>query len=42
MHFQGLKLRTVSEILNSSEASVKLSFFKATQKLRFQLARLKK
>lgn len=38
-HFQGLKLRAVSEILNSSEGSVKTSLFRATQKLRFHLAR---
>jgi RNA polymerase sigma-70 factor, ECF subfamily len=37
-HFQGLKLRTVSEILNTSEQSIKTSLFRATEKLRFQLA----
>jgi RNA polymerase sigma-70 factor (ECF subfamily) len=37
-HFQGLKLRTLGEILNSSEGSIKTSLFRATQKLRFQLA----
>jgi RNA polymerase sigma-70 factor (ECF subfamily) len=37
-HFEGLKLRTVSEILNTSEGSIKISLFRATQKLRFQLA----
>jgi RNA polymerase sigma-70 factor (ECF subfamily) len=36
-HFQGLRLRTVGQILNSSEASVKTSLFRATQKLRVQL-----
>jgi RNA polymerase sigma-70 factor (ECF subfamily) len=36
-HFQGLRLRSVSEILNASEASVKMSFFRATRKLRFHL-----
>jgi RNA polymerase sigma-70 factor, ECF subfamily len=36
-HFQGLRLRSVSEILNASEASVKMTFFRATRKLRFQL-----
>jgi RNA polymerase sigma-70 factor, ECF subfamily len=41
-HFQGLKLQTVSQILNTSEASVKASLFRATQKLRFQLASLTK
>ena len=39
-HFQGLKLRTVGQILNTSEASVKSSLFQATQKLRFRLAGL--
>ena len=38
-HFQGLKLRTVSEILNTSEGSVKMTFFRATRKLRFQLSK---
>jgi RNA polymerase sigma-70 factor (ECF subfamily) len=38
-HFQGLKLRSVSEILNTSEGSVKTTFFRATRKLRFQLSR---
>lgn len=37
-HYQGLKLRTVGEILNSSEASIKTTLFRATQKLRFQLS----
>ena len=38
-HFQGLRLRRVSEILNASEASVKMTFFRATRKLRFQLGK---
>ena len=38
-HFQGLKLRSVGEILNASEASVKTTFFRATRKLRFHLSR---
>jgi RNA polymerase sigma-70 factor, ECF subfamily len=38
-HFQGLKLQSVSEILNTSEASVKMIFFRATRKLRFLLSR---
>jgi RNA polymerase sigma-70 factor (ECF subfamily) len=38
-HFQGLKLRSVSEILNTSEGAVKMTFFRATRKLRFQLTR---
>ncbi len=41
-HFQGLKLRRVSEILNTSEGSVKVTFFRATRKLRFQLGRYTK
>src|SRR5579872_2433970 len=36
-HFQGLRLCTVGQIFNTSEASVKNSLFRATQKLRFQL-----
>jgi RNA polymerase sigma-70 factor, ECF subfamily len=41
-HFQGLKLRSVSEILNVSEGSVKTAFFRATRKLRFQLGKYAK
>jgi RNA polymerase sigma-70 factor, ECF subfamily len=37
-HFQGLKLRTVGEIPNTSEASIKNSLFRATKKLRLELA----
>jgi RNA polymerase sigma-70 factor (ECF subfamily) len=37
-YFQGLKLRAISEILNTSEGSIKNSLLRATQKLRFQLA----
>lgn len=36
-HFQGLTLRGVGEVLNSSEGSVKTTFFRATRKLRLQL-----
>lgn len=36
-HFQGLKLRTVGEILNTSEGAIKNSLFRATRKLRLQL-----
>lgn len=39
-HFQGLKLRTVGQILKTSEASIKTSLCRATQKLRLQLAGL--
>ena len=38
-HFQGLKLQSVSEILNASEASVKMTFFRATRKLRLHLGK---
>jgi RNA polymerase sigma-70 factor, ECF subfamily len=41
-HFHGLTLRNVSEILNTSEGSVKTTFFRATKKLRFQLGRYTK
>jgi len=41
-HFQGMKLRAVSDILNTSESSVKTSLMRATRKLRFQLARYTK
>jgi RNA polymerase sigma-70 factor (ECF subfamily) len=41
-HFQGLRLRSVSEILDTSEGSVKTTFFRATRKLRFQLGRYTK
>ena len=37
-HFEGLKLRTVGAILRTSEGSVKTSLFRATRKMRFQLA----
>jgi RNA polymerase sigma-70 factor, ECF subfamily len=36
-HFQGMKLRAVGEILNTSEESVKSSLVRATQKLRLEL-----
>jgi RNA polymerase sigma-70 factor, ECF subfamily len=41
-HFQGLTLRSVSEILNTSESSVKMAFFRATRKLRFHLGKYAK
>lgn len=41
-HFQGLTLRSVSEILNASEGSVKTTFFRATKKLRSHLGRYTK
>ena len=41
-HFQGLTLRSVSEILNASEGSIKMTFIRATRKLRFQLGKYAK
>ena len=41
-HFHGLTLRNVSEILNTSEGSVKRIFFRATRKLRFHLGKYTK
>jgi RNA polymerase sigma-70 factor (ECF subfamily) len=38
-HFQGMKLRAVSEILNISVGSVKTSLVRATRKLRLHLAK---
>jgi len=37
-HFQGLRIGTVGEILHVSEASIKNSLFRATNKMRLQLA----
>jgi RNA polymerase sigma-70 factor (ECF subfamily) len=37
-HYQGLKLRTVGEILNTTEETAKNTLFRATQKLRGSLA----
>jgi len=36
-HYQGLKLRTVGEMLNTTEETVKNTLFRATQKLRAAL-----
>jgi RNA polymerase sigma-70 factor (ECF subfamily) len=41
-HYQGLKLRTIGEALNTSEETAKNTLFRATQKLRTALADLKK
>jgi RNA polymerase sigma-70 factor (ECF subfamily) len=38
-HFHGMKLRAVSEILNTSEGSVKTNLVRATRKLRLHLTR---
>jgi RNA polymerase sigma-70 factor, ECF subfamily len=37
-HLQGMKLRAISEMLNTSEGSVKACLVRATRKLRLQLA----
>jgi RNA polymerase sigma-70 factor (ECF subfamily) len=37
-HVQGMKLRAISEMLNTSESSVKSCLVRATRKLRLQLA----
>jgi RNA polymerase sigma-70 factor (ECF subfamily) len=41
-HYQGLKLRTIGETLNTTEETAKNTLFRATQKLRMALADLKK
>ncbi|MGA2848815.1 MAG: sigma-70 family RNA polymerase sigma factor [Terracidiphilus sp.] len=38
-HLQGMKLRAISEMLNTSEATVKTCLFRATHKLRLHLAK---
>jgi RNA polymerase sigma-70 factor (ECF subfamily) len=40
-HYHGLKLRTVGEILHTTEETAKNTLFRATQKLRGQLADMK-
>jgi RNA polymerase sigma-70 factor (ECF subfamily) len=40
-HYQGLKLRTIGEALNTTEETAKNTLFRATQKLRLALADLK-
>jgi len=37
-HFQGMKLRAVGEVMNTSEGSVKTSLVRATRKLRLHLS----
>jgi len=39
-HYQGLKLRAIGEICNTSEQTVKNCLFRATQKLRVELGDL--
>src|SRR5581483_9797880 len=40
-HYQGLKLRTIGEMLNTTEETAKNTLFRATQKLRGTLAELR-
>ena len=40
-HYQGLKLRTIGEILNTTEETAKNTLFRATQKLRSSLAEMR-
>jgi RNA polymerase sigma-70 factor, ECF subfamily len=40
-HYQGLKLRTIGEILNTTEETAKNTLFRATQKLRQALAEMR-
>jgi RNA polymerase sigma-70 factor (ECF subfamily) len=40
-HYQGLKLRTVGEMLNTTEETAKNTLFRATQKLRVALAEMR-
>jgi RNA polymerase sigma-70 factor (ECF subfamily) len=37
-HYQGLKLRTIGEMLNTTEETAKNTLFRATRKLRASLA----
>lgn len=41
-HYQGLKLRTIGEILNTTEETAKNTLFRGTQKLRAALADMKR
>jgi RNA polymerase sigma-70 factor (ECF subfamily) len=40
-HYQGLKLRTIGEVLNTTEETAKNTLFRATQKLRATLAEMR-
>ncbi|MGB9103441.1 MAG: RNA polymerase sigma factor [Terriglobales bacterium] len=40
-HYQGLKLRTIGEMLNTTEETAKNTLFRATQKLRAHLAEMR-
>ena len=37
-HYQGLRLRTIGEMLNTTEETAKNTLFRATRKLRTQLS----
>jgi RNA polymerase sigma-70 factor (ECF subfamily) len=40
-HYQGLKLRTIGEMLSTTEETAKNTLFRATQKLRGALAEMR-
>ena len=40
-HYQGLRLRTIGEMLSTTEETAKNTLFRATKKLRAQLAELR-
>ncbi|MGC1784559.1 MAG: sigma-70 family RNA polymerase sigma factor [Acidobacteriaceae bacterium] len=40
-HYQGLRLRTIGEMLNTTEETAKNTLFRATRKLRLQLSELR-
>jgi RNA polymerase sigma-70 factor (ECF subfamily) len=40
-HYQGLKLRTIGEMLSTTEETAKNTLFRATRKLRLNLAELR-
>jgi RNA polymerase sigma-70 factor (ECF subfamily) len=40
-HYQGLRLRTIGEMLNTTEETAKNTLFRATKKLRLHLAELR-
>jgi len=40
-HYQGLKLRTIGEMLSTTEETAKNTLFRATRKLRAELAELR-
>jgi RNA polymerase sigma-70 factor (ECF subfamily) len=40
-HYQGLRLRTIGEMLNTTEETAKNTLFRATRKLRANLAQIR-